>query len=922
MVIKVKHNGEWVKIPYLSTGADSSINSVYRVKGTVANYNSLPTTNVVVGDVYNLEDTGANYVATSTTPTWDKLSETVDLSAYSTTAQNDEKYQPKGNYSTSFADEEDITVDENNLLKFKDKEYSPEDYSGMGRKVLRKHYVNGVNTLTQHMINKPNTIYIIQYDYCLADQTIEIPENCVLQFEGGSFRNGEVNFNNIYISNGVNNTIFYDVNLRGVLKNNKFYSSWTNSIYEAFNICYTSNLLLVLLEDIELQINKTFNVPSITSQSRVSINILTNFDGNYNYVFENKNKNNFKLSNIDFYIDNYGTIDYRSNFSSLIYIENTKNIEVKNIEYNLNNNIDDKDNKRSPYLIKATGFSLLRLYRCYVYNSIGILYVSDEYDSSNLYISDCNGYNFETFIWNRNLKNAVIKDIFCENNITNQSWWINKNNGTRINGKDVILLEGGENYRISNISCKRGIERCIYSQASNIFSENILSENCLASKFVGSEDKIANNVTLVNSTTIINGEPPSHGVSNGVTLQIYYVNNYFADNIKVIISSNVNSNWAFGNTSVIHLAQSVSKVHLSNIQFENYSEIEFGYYAIYDNSYFNEDVKISKINLYNFGNKSKALELINSSHNIYIDELNVNYKNLDNASRYLSKKVDYEKHPKILNSNIKLSPGPTKPYEAVNIYNLEDCNIESKISYSGNYPDFIDTLFSLPTYNVKNTNIKYYNDNFCLNVYILSSDNSDILANKYNKIDVYLKEEDTVNIPIPNELGSKVIIIESENNVINTSKLIFHNENIYTLGTPDLVSEVIDTGYGRAIKIGSGLNIPKKIRVRIEHIRDINYGNRFNYSNKSEFPTSFFRDLQNGKGTLLFDDSENQFATWDGTLFTTLDGNPYGKRRGPSSDRPTNLFDAHYGVMFFDTTLKKPIWWNGSKWVDATGAQV
>ena len=80
---------------------NSAIASVYRVKGTVANYAALPTTNVVVGDVYNLEDTGANYVATSTTPTWDKLSETVDLSAYSTTVQNDAKYQPKGNYLTS-----------------------------------------------------------------------------------------------------------------------------------------------------------------------------------------------------------------------------------------------------------------------------------------------------------------------------------------------------------------------------------------------------------------------------------------------------------------------------------------------------------------------------------------------------------------------------------------------------------------------------------------------------------------------------------------------------------------------------------------------------------------------------------------------------------------------------------------------------
>lgn len=323
MVIKVKYNGEWVKIPYLSTGGDSGIGyveeapkngqqytrkdgawtvlnipnvnadwnavegdaqilnkptlatvatsgqysdltgipslsnvatsgsyndlsdkptiitseevdqkintavgSVYRVKGTVANYAALPTTDVVVGDVYNLEDTGANYVATSTTPTWDKLSETVDLSAYSTTAQNDEKYQPKGNYSTSFADEEDITVDENNLLKFKDKEYSPKDYSGMGRKVLRKHYVNGVNTLTQHMINKPNTIYVIQYDYCLADQTIEIPENCVLQFDGGSLSNGTIIGATTYILAKLQQIFNKNIILDGVWSNQKAYPEW------------------------------------------------------------------------------------------------------------------------------------------------------------------------------------------------------------------------------------------------------------------------------------------------------------------------------------------------------------------------------------------------------------------------------------------------------------------------------------------------------------------------------------------------------------------------------------------------------------------------------------------------------------------------------------------------------------------------
>lgn len=122
-----------------------------------------------------------------------------------------------GNKSiTNLPDEEDITVTDNQTLKLKDKEYAPKDYSGMGRVYLRKHYVNGVNTLTQHMMRKPNTIYIIQYDYCLAGQTIEVPENCVLEFQGGSLRNGVVILNETsLVENG--SRIFDNITLSGIL---------------------------------------------------------------------------------------------------------------------------------------------------------------------------------------------------------------------------------------------------------------------------------------------------------------------------------------------------------------------------------------------------------------------------------------------------------------------------------------------------------------------------------------------------------------------------------------------------------------------------------------------------------------------------------------------------------------------------------
>lgn len=104
-----------------------------------------------------------------------------------------------GSNNEKMVDEEDIT-EENNVIKFKDREASSKTnpYGGMGKVILRKNMVYGVNTLTQDMFCKTendrlvpntNTIYVIRYDYILGEN-ITIPENCVLEFDGGSI-NGE-----------------------------------------------------------------------------------------------------------------------------------------------------------------------------------------------------------------------------------------------------------------------------------------------------------------------------------------------------------------------------------------------------------------------------------------------------------------------------------------------------------------------------------------------------------------------------------------------------------------------------------------------------------------------------------------------------------------------------------------------------------
>ena len=61
---------------------EAKVSSVYRFRGSVATYNDLPTEGNVQGDVWNVEDTGANYAWDGTK--WDKLSETIDLTPYLT----------------------------------------------------------------------------------------------------------------------------------------------------------------------------------------------------------------------------------------------------------------------------------------------------------------------------------------------------------------------------------------------------------------------------------------------------------------------------------------------------------------------------------------------------------------------------------------------------------------------------------------------------------------------------------------------------------------------------------------------------------------------------------------------------------------------------------------------------------------------
>ena len=110
-------------------------------------------------------------------------------------------------------DEEDITMTEidengNSFIKLKDKEYAPFEYSGYGKKTLRKKIVSvkdsptsykRINLLENNVFKDSNTIYEIKYDFDLNNNTITLPEDCILFFNGGKISNGKLNLNNTLV---------------------------------------------------------------------------------------------------------------------------------------------------------------------------------------------------------------------------------------------------------------------------------------------------------------------------------------------------------------------------------------------------------------------------------------------------------------------------------------------------------------------------------------------------------------------------------------------------------------------------------------------------------------------------------------------------------------------------------------------------
>lgn len=97
------------------------------------------------------------------------------------------------------------------------------------------------NILTQIMMNQPNTIYEIRYDFDLNGETIEMQEGCALKFEGGSINGaGSLIGDNTSASDYKKIAVTLKgtwLNKKGLVINNYFRTSLKSS-YNTLDLCF------------------------------------------------------------------------------------------------------------------------------------------------------------------------------------------------------------------------------------------------------------------------------------------------------------------------------------------------------------------------------------------------------------------------------------------------------------------------------------------------------------------------------------------------------------------------------------------------------------------------------------------------------------------------------------------------------------
>lgn len=830
---------------------------------------------------------------------------------------------------TNNPDEEDITAEgdtpQTQVLKLKDRAYDSLNASGKGYKILRKNWqpINGErkNVLTQEMINEPNTIYEIRYDFDLNGKEITLPEYCDLRFNGGSFNNGNCNFKSLgHI----------------VVKAKEFgFRKGTDSIASNHN--------------------------GVLFQSLISSGVGIDFEN------EEYNLNFIKKSSFEYlYIIN-GILNISSSVSELFIPAQSRNghIEIRNTTFNLKGGEENVfignlgaslDNYYTTFIIKKCRFNKINLFRIIFsdYNpsihKCGAAHVIIEDNTINDSVS-----NF-LVLSNMFYENCVIRNNFIKNNTYSIFYFgidnayvnfHNKENGTllfenniHINDDDFLCEANNQSYTCTLLS-----EGNVVIMKNNIF-QNIRAFNSVVYPFYISSNyfECTNNIIK----NVFNFNECSHPIIN-ITFN-NALNEIFKSKSSTHSIENPGVRIIKGNTVQIERENYISAMKMSP---------EFpDDYAHYD------DVMLftklySPVDFQNleFTNNNITIEGVLSCPTSTIPVLNC--------------KFNYN-HLKFWNLN-KLSSG--KPEEmilqkmTVVLMPSYACTYSSVFEIIGNTFECISSTFC-PSMAFTSFTQKAEGDNGYSSYIIKNNIGNNVILSIADKDSNYTEVPERINREIIYKNNNSQYLIESNIHawrrtvIPSTSRVVIENCNMaskYEFYTKDIDCDFNLQPYIYYLSSGDYFLIPVTLPTldsvgecfKVEYIKKngdcktmeiYKEGDSLKISSDStKDKTLLYWDLNNK----LFLIINNEMKQGGLTIEKSSDGSKIiiglvigsqGRfnrikikylptrlklrlHEGTTQYRPI-LETGETGFLFFDTTLKKYIVWNGTEWTNMDGSSL
>jgi hypothetical protein len=476
-------------------------------------------------------------------------------------------------------------------LYLADKQYDNVNYSGLGRVYLRKNIQRvqdpttgeeyTTNLLYQLMISKESTIYIIQYDYDLNQQSITIPANSVLLFEGGSISNGTITGTNTRI--GATKELIFGEGI---------------SIAGTWNIerIYSSNF----------KVNPTNCYPALSNLPKFSNGVdkltVEITEGDYNVTFPANNSSLLELNNNTDLIVN-GNINVNTNNYpryNVILVSNVTNVTVTGtgvLKGDCDTHIPNPSGGADELgmgikvgggkNISISGVTIKNMWGDGIYVTAGYYPIPEgvDGDSKNVLI--------ENIITDSNRRNNVTFESSVNVTIKNS---VIKNAGT-INGtapKYGIDIEPIANFNISNItidSCSfsGNVEGAILTTTPGSLTgvyENIYLKNLsIPDKVSLQEANFYIESCKLDTLNFITHKPINISNSEIVLVSNSEYGLYIVNSIVSIKDVNKLSNFSATNCIFPHfgISSSVTKSYISNSIFTNYykvaqpSIVNFGY---------------------------------------------------------------------------------------------------------------------------------------------------------------------------------------------------------------------------------------------------------------------------------------------------------------------------------------------------------